>query len=79
MYDFKSIFASKTVWTAFIGFVLAVLVALGVVPTTVDAAQITGIVFAVITALTGLFRIKATAQLAVDPQKAAARAGLRHR
>ncbi len=71
MYNFKSIFESKAMWTAFLGFLFALLAALGVLPAGFDSAQATGIVFTVLSALFGLFRYQATAQLA--PTKAAAK------
>jgi SNF family Na+-dependent transporter len=71
MNNFKSIFQSKAMWTAFLGFVFALLAALGVLPAGFDTAQATGIVFAVLSAVFGLFRYNATEQLAPTKQAAA--------
>lgn len=65
MTGFKNLFASKAIWTALLGFVFAVLAALNVLPAGFDTAQATGVVFAVLSALFGLFRFQATDKLTV--------------
>lgn len=71
MFDFKNIFASKTVLATIVGGVFSLLAALGLI--TIDP-EIQGAVVTVLFALAGLFRVQATQQLALNPEKAAARA-----
>lgn len=59
---FKNIFASKTVLTAIVGGIFALLSALGVI--TIDPQVQEGIVTALF-ALAGFFRFQATSQLSI--------------
>lgn len=71
MYDFKNIFASKTVLTAIVGAVFGLLAALGIIDIN---PELQAAVVTVLFALAGLFRVNATDQLALNPEKAEARA-----
>lgn len=70
MIDFKSVFASGGVWTALFGLLAAVLIAAGVLPEDFDTAGAYAAILALVSALSGFFRFRATKQLAVNPRKA---------
>lgn len=71
MNGFKNIFASKTVLTAIAGGIFALLAAFGVIDVSLETQ---GAIVAALFALAGFFRITATEQVAVNPEKAALKA-----
>ena len=74
MIDFKNIFASKTVLASVVGVIFSLLAALGIV--NIDP-EVQAAVVTVLFALAGIFRVNATTQLALHPEKAEARARAR--
>jgi hypothetical protein len=74
MENFKNLFKSAGVWTAIFGLVVAVLIALGILPEGFDSQGAYAIILALVSALGGYFRFRATDQLTVgNPAAAKAR------
>jgi len=65
-YTTKGWYKSKTIWTSIVGIVLAVAALFGV-HTVTDAPTIVNTAFGALFALTALFRVNATEQVAVVP------------